>query len=564
MAEKTYDIVIIGGGIAGAMCAWKLSSLAKGLNILILEAGTDRSAERVNLSLAYAASTIKNPLSAFNKNKAILLESPGDVHDYYDKDSDVFKSTYLRTGGGTTWHWLGNTPRHLPNDFKLKSQYQQGVDWPIEYKDIETYYSEAEFEMGVSGSHSDWDGFEGAFRSKEFPMPMIWPSYLETTLRKDLDGKNIEGKVIQVRSTPQARNSQAYEDRPACAGNASCVPVCPIGAKYDAMVHVRKAVANGVTIMYQAAVTKIEVDQANNISTIHFLNWSKEESTVKGKLVVLAANAIESSVLLLLNNLAGSSGLVGKNLMDHPQGYGVGLFREPLFTFRGPPTTSGIDAFRDGDFRKRSAAFRISIGNDGWARFFRKNNPNKVDNLEFLINEKFGTKDFVIGKDLRNAITDNITRIFRFSYSTEMLPHVDNKVELSKTTFDAVTGLPRPKLSFQIDRTGDYNKNAFAMAGRVLTGLFESLQVAANDFEVQNDQAIFSGAGHIMGTLRMGSDSKAAVVDSNLRCFDHPNLYMVGSGVFPTSCTANPTLTIAALSLRLANHIALQLKADHQ
>jgi glucose dehydrogenase len=528
----------------------------------MLEAGTDRSAERAQMALAFAASVVKSPISAYDKNPEIKLASPAATHDYYDKSSDEFKSTYLRTGGGTTWHWLGNTPRHLPNDFKLKSQYGQGVDWPISYDDLETYYSEAEKELGVSGNHEEWNNIvPGARRSRDFPMPVIWPSYLETVIKKGLNGKTVEDKTITIRSTPQARNSQAYEGRPPCAGNSSCVPICPIGAKYDAMVHIRKAISHGVKVQYQAAVQKIETDDNKNISKVHFFNWAGEADFVEGRIFILAANAIEGSILLLYNKLASGSGLVGKNLMDHPQGYGVGVYKDPIYTFRGPPTTSGIDVFRDGAFRKNSAAFRISVGNDGWSRFVRKDNVKKLDNLEFLVEEKFGTKDFLIGKALRKAVAENITRIFRFSYSTEMLPHPDNCVQLGDL-IDPITKLPRPKINFVIDREGNYNKDAFKMAGRVLTGLFSQLEVPVKDFEVQDDQAIFSGAGHIMGTLRMGKDPKNAVVNENLGSHDHPNLYVVGSGVFPTSCTANPTLTIAALSLRLAAHLGSMLKSS--
>ena len=94
--ETQYDLVIIGGGIAGAILAWKISSQRPALKIVILEAGRDRSAERTEMALAFAASVIKSPISAYDKNPDILLKSPADTHDYYSKDSDVFKSTYLR------------------------------------------------------------------------------------------------------------------------------------------------------------------------------------------------------------------------------------------------------------------------------------------------------------------------------------------------------------------------------------------------------------------------------------------------------------------------------------
>jgi choline dehydrogenase-like flavoprotein len=67
------------------------------------------------------------------------------------------------------------------------------------------------------------------------------------------------------------------------------------------------------------------------------------------------------------------------------------------------------------------------------------------------------------------------------------------------------------------------------------------------------------GAGHIIGAARKGDDPKSSVVDGALRCHDHPNLFILGSAAFPTSATANPTLTIAALSLRAAASVKQSL-----
>ncbi len=68
------------------------------------------------------------------------------------------------------------------------------------------------------------------------------------------------------------------------------------------------------------------------------------------------------------------------------------------------------------------------------------------------------------------------------------------------------------------------------------------------------------GAGHLMGTYRMGDDPKTSVVDSRQRSHDHQNLFLVGSGTFPTVGTANPTLTLSALTLRTADSIVDDLK----
>jgi choline dehydrogenase-like flavoprotein len=105
-------------------------------------------------------------------------------------------------------------------------------------------------------------------------------------------------------------------------------------------------------------------------------------------------------------------------------------------------------------------------------------------------------------------------------------------------------GLPRPKLTYAID---DYVLTARDEARRLADLVFDGLD-ATRRIHVDS----LFGAGHIMGTYRMGTDPATSVVDPFGRTHDHPNLFLVGSGVFPTGATANPTLTLAALALRTA------------
>jgi choline dehydrogenase-like flavoprotein len=78
-------------------------------------------------------------------------------------------------------------------------------------------------------------------------------------------------------------------------------------------------------------------------------------------------------------------------------------------------------------------------------------------------------------------------------------------------------------------------------------------------FDYDGQSFIYYGAGHVVGTCRMGDDPKTSVVNADLQSWDHPNLYILGSSVFPTIATANPTLTIAALTLRTADKIIARL-----
>ena len=557
---QDYDVVVIGAGVAGAMIAWKLAR--KGLRVVILEAGEgDEERERLELVGHYARATQKTTGSPYKDGvRDKLAPFPERDEDYYvQPGATKFKSTYLRRTGGSTWHFLGHVPRFVPGDFQLRSLYGVGVDWPIGYGDLEEWYGEAEREMGVSGDHAEWNGLLGAYRSTDFPMSKVWQSYSDEIVKAAIEGNPFEETELRVLSTPQARNSQPYQDRPACAGNSTCVPICPIGAKYDGGVHVRLARQAGAEIQARTIVRRLAVEPGGRIDAVYFTRWDGTTGRMRGRIVVLAAHAVESPKLLLLsrglyapkNSVANSSDQVGRNLMDHLQGQGGAILPQPVYPFRGPPTTSGIDAFRDGAFRSARAAFRMSLGNDAWGRLA---SPRDVLVKELLDLKK----EPLFGSALRERFADRITRHSRISYSTEMLPRPENRVTLSTEDDMSGFGIPRPQLQMTLD---EYNVAAFDYAQRVITFIFAQLGAKDTDMKFP-DKGTYSGAGHIMGTCRMGDDPKTSVVDRHCRSHDHANLFIAGASVFPTGGTANPTLTVAALALRAAETILTEFQAE--
>lgn len=551
MTARDFDVVVIGAGVAGAMVAYRLA--LSGANVLILEAGS-QNPSRAQMVGSYAIASIKSPHSPYVQSEAdTKAPSPDSPNDYYDQvqaPQPQYKSTYERRTGGSTWHWLGHTPRMLRSDFRMRSRYGHGpafpagfVDWPISYDDLEPWYCEAEKEMGVAGSDEEWNDLFDSPRSKRFPMSPIWPSYSDLRIAEQINGKRFHDIEFRVRSTPSARNSALYDGRPPCAGNSICVPLCPIGAKYDGSVHVAKATTAGAALWEQCVVTKLEKDEDGSVHTVHFVTYGNVAQTVTAAILVLAANAIESPKLLLMSQLANSSDQVGRNLMDHLSKSTFGLAPEPLFPFRGPPSTSGIESFRDGEFRSESAGFRISLNNDGWSR---KSAPY-AEIIDGVMNKK------LIGAELQSAVFDRVTRQVRLSCSVEVAPDSNNRVELSATT-DALK-LPRPKITFS---PPEYSYRGLAQARETLAEMFRLIGATEVDL---GDPRAYDGAGHIMGTCRMGNDTKASVVDAFCRSHDHKNLFIVGSSVFPTVGSPNPTLTLAALALRAAQDVARQLGA---
>ena len=587
-----YDFVIIGSGVAGALCAYKLSRRQPKPSILLIEAGDEPELHdqgkltgtpdqnndlvaaknrdlRKGLVESYALSRARGPLSPYEGFESDRhAPSPegsqkAQLERYYEfkqaeGDAEFFKATYQRIFGGSTNSWRGNCPRLVPNDFLLKTKYNQGEDWPITYNDLEKWYTEAEHELGVSGDHDEWNAHNhGAYRTSHFPMPGIVHSYSDERVMAKLADAAVLAKLksvppfdkvdLFVLGTPQARTSQPYSNdgaqelRPACEGNGNCIPVCPIKAKYDASVHLLQARKGGVEILPHSVVSTLEVDPSGSIEKVNYLDWRTDDrktQSVRARHVILATHGIENAKILLYSGLGNSSGQVGRNLMDHLNSDAVGIFPEPLYTFRGPQGTASIPAFCDGPHRKDLAAFNITFGNDGWGR---QESPDRT--LSDLLDSK------IIGKKLRDSFRDRVWGQLRFSYSSEQLPRSYNRVLLGQKND---LGIPRPLIQYKLD---DYSRKAFAFAQGALKHLLRSMGCVEKDIRPASPFMDFNTAGHIMGTTRMGSDPKTSVVDAFGRSHDHPNLHIVGSSVFTTSATANPTITIAALALRTIDSI---------
>jgi choline dehydrogenase-like flavoprotein len=623
-AQLDCDVVIVGAGVSGALLAWRLGSA--GVKVIVLDSGpgplalANRQAYVDNYKVSglpypinnqapkeddfLAATTnyfdFEHPGVRPNQGKVVPGDAvPGDpfasfnVINKVTAEGDWFQSNYERQSGGSTWHWLGTSLRLLPNDFRLASTYGPSIgglkayDWPFGYSDIEPWYGLAEQTIGVSGPDTGED-YLGITRSTNYPMPGIPQSYLDQQFVAALNGQSFaDGWVNQsfplsVSPTPQARNSApGYGGRPQCQGSTSCIPICPIQAKYDATQHVALAQHTG-NVQFRNYSVAVQVlvntsDPALPITGIQYKTWQPNSptvtaGTVTGKVYVLAAHAVENAKLLLLSpcgtiTVANQSDQVGRNLADHPVSLVYGLTDRPVYGYRGPLSTSGVESLRDGAFRKFRGAFRMEIGNDGWT--WPINDPYTTP--QNLLNEG------LTGSDLATAVSNTLTRQTRIGCLAEQLPNPNFRVMLSETLKDGL-GIPRPALTYGIDPYGQCSLSAAVAASvQIFNRLIAKPVVQYNytDWSTQNivtdwkrsDRGTpnifvregWAGAGHLMGTHRMGSDPATSVVDGTQKAHGHPNLYLLGSGNWPSYATANPTLTIAALALWAADTIKKRL-----
>ncbi len=606
MAAQTqpYDAVIVGSGIAGALIAKQLG--LKGKRVLILEAGeevppnVDGYLERFFITTAKVP-TSPYPPDIFTPPGGTALTDPGtwnagrptvlslDASNWQNpkqayliqKGPLAFASTYDRVGAGTTRHWLGTSLRFVPNDFRMKTVYGREVDWPFGYDALEDWYGRAEHEIGVSADKNTQDYLGITFPpAYQYPMPPIPMSLVDNAVESGVSGLRVDGIELQVTETPAGRNSQPYQSRRVCAGNTNCIPICPIQAKYDASVTLNDALQTGnVEIRYRSVANEVVVDGNGRVSAINYLEYQTPggpqtgSGSVTGKIFIIAGHAIETPKLLLMSTnggrtpkgVANSSGLVGANLMDHPLYLAWALAPDPIFPYRGPLSTSGIESLRDGPFRKERAAFRIEIGNEGWNFSITDPFTTTLDFINGTNVSQLNPDDHALfGDALVGKLNEVFSRQFRFGFLVEQSPEDNNRVTLAKETDHL--GLPRPQITYDLS---DYTKRGMVAAYKTANTIFASMNAkqftqppAANDptsFLVDIDgketRLKFFGSGHVVGTYCMGADKAKSVVDPYSRSWDHPNLWLVGSGVFPTIATGNPTLTIAALALRTADKI---------
>jgi len=537
----------------------------------------------------------------------IQSQTPGESVDPNNPKADVrqlqFSSTYERIGGGTAWHWLGSVPRLVPHDLTMQTTYGVFQDWPISYSEMQTLWGEAEKEIGVSASVAQQQPLQAAIGMTyppgyEYPMGPIPSSVVDQTVSGGVSGMSVPGEgseggkeySVFVTNTPAGRNSEPYQDRRVCAGNTNCIPICPIQAKWDPTVTLGDALNTGnVTVSYQSVATNIAVD-GDNVTHIDYLQWSYDANgniqstpaSVTGKIYVAAAHAIENAKLLLLSNdkqgIANKSDQVGRNLMDHVLYLAWALSDTQVWGYRGPLATGGIESLRDGDFRKNRAAFRMEIGNEGWN--FACGDPYTT-NLDFVLGtngSQLNPKGVRLGGTaLAMKLNDLLTRQFRFGLLLEQAPQPENRVTIDETYTDGL-GIPRPHIDYGLD---EYTMEGFRVAADTCSAIFKQMgaeeftqptvnpypknkypndaPMGPGDFMYEGKMYHMYGAGHIMGTHRMGTDPNDSVVDASQKSHDVQNLWIVGSGSFPTVATANPTLTILALAFKSADSIIAAL-----
>ncbi|MHA7899884.1 MAG: GMC oxidoreductase [Henriciella sp.] len=471
MTQRDYDVIVVGSGFGSLFFLKRFLARSGNVRVALVEWGADRSPDEQTRD---------------NSNSSLSLDQ---CHDEVGGKSWDYT---VGLGGGTNC-WWGQTPRFLPNDFRMRSTYGVLEDWPVQYDDLEPYYCDAEAIMQVAGAQA----IERIMpRSQPFPLP---PHRLSTP-----DRIMAEACPAAFFPVSTARASQATANRNACCARVAC-SFCPVNAKFNAYNGMMDVIRDPrVDLFLNAEVRRIE--HRGSVATGVVFRQDKREERLKADLVVLGANAIQSPAILLRSDIQLPK--TGRGLCEQ-LAYGVELKLENVDNFDGGTYTTGwhFGAY-DGEHRKHAGATLIQVEN----------------HAKFGLRSEYGR--------WRHSLP--------LILNTEDIPQDQNRVTVTEAG----------KARVEFDDYSTYAKAGFEHAMSKMEQLFSALPV--EDVVVHGQRET---EHHLECSLRMGTDPKASVVDHIGLHHTVRNLLVVGSSVFPTCPPANPSLTIAALSLRAADQL---------
>ena len=397
--------------------------------------------------------------------------------------------------GGSSNLWWGCTPRFLPADFELRSRYGVGKDWPLRYVDLEPYYGQAEQMLGVAGDSED-SPFE---RSTPYPLPPHTFTDPEKLLKKAWPKDFFH--------QPCARPTKAVGTRPSCCASGVC-GLCPIDSKFTVLNGFADTLADSrVTLKLGAAVQSVE-SSAGVASGVVYLIEGREERAA-ASLVALGANAMFNAHILLRSGLG--QGGVGTRLHEQAS-VRVWIDLDGVDNFQASTSITGHGyMLYDGDHRRERAAALVETWN--------------VPRLRL--------------------IPGRWRQVMMAQFIYEDLPRDENQVIIDPND------PTRPKLIWK--GRSDYVHLSRKRAAEDAERVFAALPV--EKIRLENKGRFRDTEGHILGTAPMGTHSRSSVVDAELKHHQLRNLLVLGGSAFPVSSPSNPTLTIAALSLRAADRL---------
>lgn len=502
MKSIEADLAIVGSGVCGLLSAW--APLRAGLRVAMLERGALKTHAEQLEDREWAADV---PGAEPNNETA-----PGTAS---------YPWSYVYGVGGTTLHWDGATPRFSETDFKMRSAFGVMVDWPLSPDELLPYYRRAEQTLGVAGAPPTSASPAGPALPGSRTLPPHPLSPMDRAVAPHL---------APFLPLPQARPSRSLQGRPACCGSATC-ELCPVDARFSPLNGLQAVLEHpGLRLRQQTIAARLrQTADGRAIEAIEAIGPSGDRLLVRAKRFVLAANGFENPAILLRSGLQRPA--VGRYLFDHGHTTITVRLGRDLRPGHGSSQSTGLsEAYREGGFRSRYSAAMVNLYNPGTP-------------LGPLIVAGVVGRD--AGAEVRREAVTDWQRTLPINVLTEDVPQASRRVTLSARR-DAF-GLPLNSIAYP-------PSTRYELEGidRAAAGLRRRLApLGVRKLEVSDGPR----GGHLLGTCRMRTEEEG-VVDAEMRHLDFDNLFVAGGSAFPTYAPVHPTLTIAALALRLGDLLA--------
>jgi len=493
-------VVVIGSGAGGATLSNELAQ--KGIDVVCLEAGN-----------RLAMTDIEN-------DPGLMIGRMGW------NDERIGAPVWLcKTVGGTTMRWTAIALRIQAHEFRPLSTYGRLadtslIDWPLTGDELAPYYDKAEKKMGVTGTN----GLPPAFENSNYKV-----------LRAG--GRRIGYREITTERS--AINPVAYDGRPGCQQIGFCISGCRIGAKWSTLyTEVPKAEATGHFELRTAAMAvRIVHDDRGRVAGVVYADADGNLHEQKARAVAVAGNVVETTRLLLNSSsarfpdgLANTSGQLGRHYMRHTTSLVYARMPGEVNFHKGPRISGLImDERHHVDNREFAGGYYIQTAATSPDDFSTRIPGWGAEFADHMAHYKYMAGIFISGEDP---------------------PQASNRITLHAEKKDRY-GLPVPVLEYTMhDNSLRMQRHANAKS----SAIFESLGGTV----LSQSEGVALGC-HNMGVARMSDKPDDGVTNRWGQAHDVPNLFVSDGSVFTSSAAANPTLTITALAIRQADHIASRM-----